>query len=270
MLEIAYTKRIPYPFAVTLSQYFDYEHIAHVHPTTVGEYRLVEKKENFLLYDQIWPSGWFGHRAISRVQHRFLPPDEMWFEFVAGRYRGIKVHTRLEDQADKTIVHETYYIPLPNWGWLKPLIRPGMMRTIERIWDEDLRVEICYGGWPGIPGHPQVSKVTGGVPAIDPRGYVLGKVEEFPPGSARCITLDGQEIAVFAFDNHYRAVANRCPHTGGPLVLGTLRDETIVCPWHGDVFDLCDGRSLTDTTPHSIAVYAVRREGTELKLYLQR
>lgn len=268
MLEIAYTKRIPYPFAVTLSQYFDYEHIAHVHPTTVGEYRLVEKRENFLVYDQIWPPGLFGRRAVSRVQHRFQPPDEMWFTFVSGRYRGIIVHTRLEDRQSETLVHETYRLPLPNWAWLKPLVRPGMMRAIERIWDEDLRVEICYGGWPGIPGYQQQPKHTAGKGVLTEVSYVLGRAQDFPPCSVRCVMFEGQEIAVFAFADHYRAVSNRCPHTGGPLVLGTLQGETIVCPWHGATFDLCTGHPLNDTTPHSIQTYTVRRDGERLRLYM--
>ena len=42
VLEIPYVTIIPYPFAVVLDQYFDFEHVAHVHPTSLGEYVLVE------------------------------------------------------------------------------------------------------------------------------------------------------------------------------------------------------------------------------------
>lgn len=36
-----------------------------------------------------------------------------------------------------------------------------------------------------------------------------------------------------------------CPHNGGPLDKGTVRDGRLVCPWHWYAFDLGDGRCAT-------------------------
>ena len=48
MLSVSYSKIIPCAYDVVLSQYFDYEHIQFVHPTTLGEYHLVETRGNVI------------------------------------------------------------------------------------------------------------------------------------------------------------------------------------------------------------------------------
>jgi nitrite reductase/ring-hydroxylating ferredoxin subunit len=40
------------------------------------------------------------------------------------------------------------------------------------------------------------------------------------------------------------ALAHPCTHMGGPLSEGTLKDGSVVCPWHGSEFSLADGRVL--------------------------
>lgn len=159
MLRLNYRKSIPYPFEVVLGQYFDYEHIEFVHPDSLGEYRLVEQDGNTIVYEHIWPRRWgpLGvRRSRSLVRHDFLPSDEMWFTFTEGRHRGTKVHTRLEKQGGITLVDETYHIPyLPDWRWLGRIIRPAVLKAVNHVWDEDLEVEVCYGGWPGVPSNPE-------------------------------------------------------------------------------------------------------------------
>jgi nitrite reductase/ring-hydroxylating ferredoxin subunit/uncharacterized membrane protein len=40
------------------------------------------------------------------------------------------------------------------------------------------------------------------------------------------------------------ALVHSCTHQGGPLSEGTLKDGSVVCPWHGSEFALADGRVL--------------------------
>lgn len=271
MLEVTYEKLIPYPFDVVLSQYFDYEHIAHVHPTTLGEYRLVERAGNRIVYDQIWPAGLFGRRRVSRVAQEFFPPNRTTFEFMAGRHRGTRVETTLtqapsDEAGDGTLVREIYHVPgLPNWAWLRPLVRPFMVRVIERVWDEDLGVEVCYGGWPGIPGR-EVAPAEG--IGVTPGGTIhdIGKAAEFPAGCARSIQVDGAEVAVFAHDGQRFALGNRCPHTGGPLSLGKIEGGAVVCPWHGARFDLKTGRALCGPVSESVPAFDVAEVEGRLSL----
>jgi hypothetical protein len=118
MLEISYRLRLEYPLNVILSQYYDYEHIGTVHPETLGEYRLIEVRDegNEVLYEHLWPARGTGKRAISRVRHRFLPPLALEFEFMDGRHQGTRVVTRLAPDGEAaTIIDESYQLPgLPN------------------------------------------------------------------------------------------------------------------------------------------------------------
>jgi len=40
------------------------------------------------------------------------------------------------------------------------------------------------------------------------------------------------------------ALAHSCSHLGGPLSEGTLKEGSVVCPWHGSEFALTDGHVL--------------------------
>jgi nitrite reductase/ring-hydroxylating ferredoxin subunit len=40
------------------------------------------------------------------------------------------------------------------------------------------------------------------------------------------------------------ALAHPCSHMGGPLSEGTLKDGSVVCPWHGSEFALDDGHVI--------------------------
>ncbi len=49
-----------------------------------------------------------------------------------------------------------------------------------------------------------------------------------------------------------------CPHRGGPLIEGRIRDGAIVCPWHWYAFDLLTGVCRTaaeaDLVRHPVTV----------------
>jgi hypothetical protein len=51
-------------------------------------------------------------------------------------------------------------------------------------------------------------------------------------------------------------------HLGRPLSEGTLKDRSVVCPWHGSEFALDDGRVLNGPTTHNQPCLLVReRDG---------
>lgn len=47
------------------------------------------------------------------------------------------------------------------------------------------------------------------------------------------ISVNGEELHVRSIAEQVYVLRSRCPHRGGPLRLGRIRDEVIVCPWHG-------------------------------------
>jgi nitrite reductase (NADH) small subunit len=62
-------------------------------------------------------------------------------------------------------------------------------------------------------------------------------------------------------DNRVVAFENKCPHVGGPLALGKLKDTEIVCPWHFFRFDLLTGETLaTDKSIMRMKVFQVKVE----------
>jgi nitrite reductase/ring-hydroxylating ferredoxin subunit len=58
------------------------------------------------------------------------------------------------------------------------------------------------------------------------------------------------------------ALVHSCAHLGGPLSEGTLKDGSVVCPWHESEFALEDGRVLNGPSTHNQRPLMVReRDG---------
>ncbi|MCX6382741.1 MAG: Rieske (2Fe-2S) protein, partial [Armatimonadetes bacterium] len=218
-----------------------------------------------IVYEQSWKRNWRGKHPTSKVVQTYLPPNEIWFEFLEGLHRGTKVHTLLSEHAEGTLVEEEYHIPLPAWRWLRPLIRPFMMPSIERIWNEDLQVGVCYGGYPGIPNLE--TKPSG---TIAPRALsverTIGKASAFPKNRLHRLQIDGNEIVLFFHEGEYLALDGICPHTGGFLWIGKVEGACIVCPWHGAKFDVTTGANVCGTAKRGLTAYSVAEEGANLIL----
>lgn len=97
--------------------------------------------------------------------------------------------------------------------------------------------------------------MSDGVPVLD--------ADELGPGMRATVEAFGTEIALFNVARRVFAIANACPHYGGPLGRGRLtgarvadvpyehrwerENRIIVCPWHGWEFDLETGAALFDS-----------------------
>ena len=68
-----------------------------------------------------------------------------------------------------------------------------------------------------------------------------GNVEDVRRSGCTVITGAGHTIAVFAKDDGFAAVDNRCPHMGFPLDRGTVKNGILTCHWHHARFDLASG-----------------------------
>lgn len=69
----------------------------------------------------------------------------------------------------------------------------------------------------------------------------VARVSEVPPGTGRTVEVNGIRIALFNVDGTYYALDNTCPHAGGPLGEGKLKEGIVECPWHGWRFDVRTG-----------------------------
>ena len=68
-----------------------------------------------------------------------------------------------------------------------------------------------------------------------------GSVDELRRSGCTVVTGAGHTIAVFANDDGFAAVDNRCPHMGFPLDRGTVKNGILTCHWHHARFDLASG-----------------------------
>lgn len=223
MLRVPHQIDLPWAPEAVLAQYHDLEHIAHVHPDSVGSYEDVAVGEDgrTLTYTHRWPS-WLGWRARSRVRQVYVPPDRIDFAYVGGFLRGVQVLTRLEALETGTRVHEVYVLPwLPGWGWVQALMGRVVAADVRRIWGEDRAVGLPRGGWPEVPGVPEAP------PPWDGSALVVG---------------EGPDRRVWQA---------RCPHAGGPLRCRADGTEA-VCPWHGARFRLADGRKVSGPGPERL------------------
>ena len=87
----------------------------------------------------------------------------------------------------------------------------------------------------------------------------LCTIDELPPGMARPFVVGGTKIAVYRTrDEKVYAVADKCPHKGGPLSDGMLAGDQIVCPLHSYRFDptsgACDEPSICAVASYPVDV----------------
>lgn len=116
------------------------------------------------------------------------------------------------------------------------------------------------------------------------RYYVVGKIEELPPGGREIVPVGGKGgIGVFNVKGSFYALKNLCPHKGEPLCHGRLRphvmsgnvyelhrereDEILKCPWHQWEFEVKTGVALYSPDLR-VKTYPVRVEGDQVVLLL--
>jgi len=79
----------------------------------------------------------------------------------------------------------------------------------------------------------------------EPEGFLRALREsELREGQPVRAEIDGLRVVLVKRNGRVYAIGERCSHLGGPLAEGEMRDDSIVCPWHGSRFALADGRVL--------------------------
>jgi nitrite reductase (NADH) small subunit len=106
---------------------------------------------------------------------------------------------------------------------------------------------------------------------LPPEWREIGLATEIERTGRLIARIEGREIGVLRVGTELRAIRNRCPHHGGPLCLGTVREReagtpgvytqsgqmVLRCPWHGWEFDLETGTCQEDASVR-VATYPVR------------
>ena len=94
----------------------------------------------------------------------------------------------------------------------------------------------------------------------------LGTRDELLAQVPYSVKLDRHRIALFHHGG-FRAIADGCNHRGGPLSEGRLRDEFVMCPWHGWEYSVITGRGPEGFDEEQVPVFAVeeRADGVWVK-----
>lgn len=88
----------------------------------------------------------------STFVQEYLPPWGIRSLIVRGVLRGTESLVDLETAVAGTLVLERHRLSVPNWRFYREWLKREWVRRLDRIWEEDLAVGVCRGGWPGVPG----------------------------------------------------------------------------------------------------------------------
>jgi len=94
----------------------------------------------------------------------------------------------------------------------------------------------------------------------DKQTFVVGKVDEFPPGAPRILEVGGRSIGVYNVDGSFYAVQNVCLTRSGRSAAALsaarfslqrrgvgsfgLENRVVRCPHHRWEFDITNGESI--------------------------
>lgn len=88
------------------------------------------------------------------------------------------------------------------------------------------------------------------------------------PGQVMQAQVAGVGVCLGNVAGELAAVANRCPHRGGPLGQGWLDGDSVVCPWHSWTFNLKTG--IAEFPVHErVAVFPLRVEGEDVLVEIE-
>src|SRR6266581_143309 len=98
----------------------------------------------------------------------------------------------------------------------------------------------------------------------------IGPVSEFEDLEAgKLVEVSGESIAVFNIAGRYYAIANTCPHKGGPLADGMMAGEEVICPWHGARFNVKTGAVLTPPAQRGVKSFTVRVTENDVEVEIE-
>jgi len=89
-----------------------------------------------------------------------------------------------------------------------------------------------------------------------------------PPGHGRTVHVQGREFALFNLDGTFFATDNTCPHKGGPLGAGHVKEDRVFCPLHGWEFEVKTGDCLT-RADRPVKCYSTRVTDGQVQILLE-
>jgi nitrite reductase/ring-hydroxylating ferredoxin subunit/uncharacterized membrane protein len=98
------------------------------------------------------------------------------------------------------------------------------------------------------------------------RFTTVAKSSDVENGTMRHVEKGGSDLLLARQDGTVCALAHACTHMGGPLSEGTLKEESVVCPWHGSEFALADGKVLNGPATQNQPCFKARERGGQIQV----
>src|SRR5437899_11221028 len=90
-----------------------------------------------------------------------------------------------------------------------------------------------------------------------PNFIKVAELSDIPPGTAKVVAVQNVEVALFNLEGQIYALDNMCHHAGGPLGEGKIREDVVICPWHGYPYHMKTGRYVKNPDM-SVASYPLQ------------
>lgn len=84
-----------------------------------------------------------------------------------------------------------------------------------------------------------------------------GRLDDLPHDRPVLRECGGRRLALVRRGAVVHVLDDACPHAGGPLSEGRVHGETLVCPYHGWVWSLLDGRCVAPGRDACAVIYPV-------------
>ena len=94
----------------------------------------------------------------------------------------------------------------------------------------------------------------------------VARSSDVEDGTMKHVEKGGADLLLARQDGTVCALAHACTHMGGPLSEGTLKKESVVCPWHGSEFALTDGEVLNGPATQNQPCFAVRERKGHIQI----
>jgi len=102
------------------------------------------------------------------------------------------------------------------------------------------------------------------------RRVKLGLEADLAEGRGTLFQVENLAVAVFRVEGRCHAIANACPHRGGPLAEGELNGAVVTCPWHGWTWDVRTGANVRNPALKKVACFPVVVENGDVFIELER
>lgn len=95
------------------------------------------------------------------------------------------------------------------------------------------------------------------------------KVSDLPEGRGVRIEIEDFDLAIFKIQNEVFVISNICPHNHtAQMFNGYLNEYAVSCPIHGWIFDLRNGKTLSNNS--NIKTYETKIEDDYLFVKLPK